>query len=154
MYNSYCSIVLRNGARHHGGMVEQEEMVTSTVEQATVFFKCAVLPEIVGKWFTKMFDLPAKEFDTPTAASCSSTSVQEKAGDPAKTVPAWCYRKEQKPGAIVISTNNKGNIQTFHLSCLKLKSKPAKRSWLCPECCKLKPKTSKRKSVSSASVNT
>ena len=133
-----------------------ESFITSAVEQGTVFFKCAVLPEIVGKWFTKTFDLPAKEFNTPTAASCSLTSVQEDAGDPAKTVPAWCYCKEQKPCAISICTNNKCNIQTFHLSCMKLKSKSVRRSWLCSEGRRLKSRTCRNKSISlySARSNT
>ena len=29
VYSSYCSIVLCSGARRHGGMVEQEEMVAT-----------------------------------------------------------------------------------------------------------------------------
>ena len=151
----YCDFVVFNNKELFIQRITLDEsFVKPAVEQAMVFFKCAVLPEMVGKWFTKTFDLPAKELDPPAAASCDSTSVQEEADGPARTVPTWCYCKEQKPGAVAVCSNTKCSIQRFHLSCLKLKSKPARRSWLCPECRKSKPKASKRQSVSSASVNT
>ena len=103
-----------------------EEFIHACIENATQFFDVAILPELLGRWYTRSLVIPV-EMD--------STSDYN-----------FCYCKEEKGGEMVCCDNSDCcSGQWFHLSCLKLKSAPRVKKWYCPDCRKqCKPPKSKR----------
>ena len=77
-----------------------------------LFFKLCVLPELIGKYFSKPFD------SLPAAASSSNASV--------------CTCQGTGDGELVECANAACKMN-YHLKCLKLKTKP-KHKWHCPVC--------------------
>ena len=81
-----------------------------TVQAITSFYKAGVLPEIVGKYFTKSFKSTAANSDG-----------------------AVCTCNEDKDGDVVECSHPDCRVKTFHLVCLRMKQKP-KRKWICAAC--------------------
>lgn len=89
----------------------------SMIAAVTSFFKLGVLPELVGKWFSKTFTvLP----------------------DPSSTI---CTCMEEKDSPIVECARAECSIRHNHLHCLRLKTVP-KKTWYCPACRKIRSQAS------------
>ena len=103
------------------------EFIDDAMENVQPFTKLAILPELVGKWFTgqNVAPLPevTKEDQLNPNETCSSTEV-------------WCYCKKGEDHGDMIGCDNKQcQIQWFHLSCLKLTiTLVPKGKWYCPDC--------------------
>lgn len=82
------------------------------------FYKVAILPELLGRWFTR-------------------SSVMPTVDDRGDSSYNYCYCKEEL-GQMVHCDNNEKcpHGEWFHLSCLKLKNVPRVKKWYCPRCCK------------------
>lgn len=117
-----------------------EEFITSKCDNLKHLFINHILPEIVGKFYTRkpvtneegivgVNELP----DAP------STSVMETEEDYTKL---WCYCNQPSFGDMVECDNDKCTIQWFHFACLRIRC-PPKGKWYCPSCCKL-PKFSRK----------
>ncbi|XP_065189567.1 sushi, von Willebrand factor type A, EGF and pentraxin domain-containing protein 1-like [Sycon ciliatum] len=139
----YCDFVVWNeGQLFVERICADTDFIREAVPGAQKFFQCAVLPELVGKWFTKTFStLPADASSAATsaseplgAASTTSTADQERP-------PEFCYCKSVKAGEVLRCSNNDCSIRLFHMTCLQLKSKPKRKNWTCPECRKIKSAT-------------
>eukprot|EP00117_Sycon_ciliatum_P019190 scpid45373/ scgid17476/ PHD finger protein ING1; Protein INHIBITOR OF GROWTH 1 len=139
----YCDFVVWNeGQLFVERICADTDFIREAVAGAKKFFQCAVLPELVGKWFTKTFStLPADASSAATsaseplgAASTTSTADQERP-------PEFCYCKSVKAGEVLRCSNNDCSIRLFHMACLQLKSKPKRKNWTCPECRKIKSAT-------------
>jgi hypothetical protein len=90
------------------------------VIQATKFFYIGILPEIMGKWYTKPV--------IPTKANHELTDSEREG--------PWCYCQESIEGSMLIGCdNNDCKIMWFHMKCLKLDVAP-KGKWYCPTCMK------------------
>ena len=87
--------------------------IVNVVDKVTTFFKIGLLPEILGKYFTRerVPQMPASE----------STS----------SPPLWCYCKKEESGKIICCDNDNYLIQWFHISCLKI-SRVNDGKWYCP----------------------
>ena len=96
------------------------------------FFVYGVLPEIIGKWYTRkavadesgVVQLPVIE---------ASTQETDDAEDPTKL---WCYCSQPTYGNMVLCDNYECTIQWFHFDCLRIHC-PPKGKWYCPSCSKL-----------------
>ncbi len=119
------------------------------------FFKTCVLPEIMGKWYTKSrgsnsaspelassnlpdsnlsFDgnVPSSSTNsnTPSTSGVSATSIAS-----ATTMKTYCYCNEPEDESrdMIGCDNSSCSIEWFHIDCLKIKSIPSGK-WYCPDC--------------------
>ena len=91
------------------------DFISSAVAQVTTFYKLAVLPELVGKYFSKTFPEPLDD-----------TAVSGTQHHP-------CCDAECPESDCITCANSSCPVKVFHLSCLRMKSLP-KRKWFCHEC--------------------
>ena len=111
----YCDFVVWHAAGLHVERLVPDQQVTETcLPKAERFFTICVLPELVGKWYTRRRVLP----------------------DPIDTYEddddgQWCFCKEAKGGVMVGCDNKRCPIKWFHTSCLEMVQPPAGK-WLCP----------------------
>lgn len=104
-----------------------EQFVLDAFKAASNFFTYGILPELLGKWYSK---LPQYAVSTESHAQCPS---------PRST---WCFCQSEESGMMIACDNERCKIIWFHLNCLRLKKAP-KGKWLCPECSKTKQKRSR-----------
>ena len=90
------------------------------VQKAERFFKLAVMPELLGKWFTREWTALVPEFDNTM-------------NDDSDDDGTWCYCQQVKGGDIVGCENKCCRIKWFHMECLMM-TEPPKGKWLCPDC--------------------
>ena len=98
------------------------------LQKANVFFKKCILPELIGKFYSR----PA------TADLKQHTDI-------------WCYCRgaEEEQQTVMKCDNDTCLLQWFHFDCLHMTKKPKGR-WYCPECRKLditKKRNNKKKGV-------
>ena len=100
-------------------------------------FIFAVLPELVGKWYTKM----------PNIISSINDSLQsmsdEASGGGCVEQKIWCYCRSEEFAQMIGCDSKDCEIEWFHTSCLKLTFIP-KGKWLCPNCHKKKKQNRKK----------
>ena len=100
----------------------------SCTEKSTLFFKkLCVLPELLGKWYTK------PKISTPTITPPAFYQDQQ-------LLYCYCQHPEPKEGSsssdMIACDNPQCSIEWFHTKCLRLESIP-KGKWFCPDCRKL-----------------
>ena len=76
-----------------------------------------VLPELLGKWFTRSNKQPVN----PPETEAEEDDV------------SWCYCKTNKGGNMIRCDNESCPIQWFHQECVQMSSVPDDK-WLCPLC--------------------
>lgn len=104
------------------------------IEKVTKFFKYGVLPELLGKWYSKTPVWPAT-----TSATNSTVAVNSENS----STDNWCYCRGPESGEMIACDGDACSIVWFHTTCLKISRIP-KGKWYCPECRKLT--SAKRKS--------
>lgn len=89
------------------------------IRKVTVFVMRGILPELLGRWFSK----PPKT-NTPNV----------------ETVPEqFCYCGQGEESGDMVGCDNKDcPFKWFHFKCLKITSAPKSKKWFCPDCQKLK----------------
>ena len=94
--------------------------------------KFAILPELVGKWFTKQPVLPLKTNSNEDTSS--------------NLTPVRCYcRRDEEFDTIIGCDNEQCTIQWYHLSCLQIpQNHVPKGKWYCPDCHKERSKVKKK----------
>ena len=107
-------------------IVMDREFIDDAINHAESFIKLAILPELVGKWFTKQ-NVTLNEHQTPQQLDHDKEN-------------SWCYcKKGEDYGAMIDCDNDQCPIQWFHFSSLKMTpSQAPKGKWYCPECHKSK----------------
>ena len=109
-----------------------DTFMASALEKCEQFVKVAVLPELLGKWYSKE---PIKK------AESSNTDVEEidkdQADDTYQTRLLWCYCRKEESGEMIACDNTECHIQWFHTNCLHITKIP-KGKWFCPDCRKKK----------------
>ena len=108
-----------------------EPFISNVLESCNTFIKIGILPEIIGKYYSK----------EPVVNVASLDQDQENA-DPETNQEKllWCYCRQPEDGQEMIACDdNTCRIQWFHVSCLHIKKIP-KGKWFCPDCRKLKSK--------------
>ena len=103
-------------------IVPDRELIESALEKATIFFKYGILPEVLGKYYTK---LPSTTDNLMTV----SNDEEETSGE----TRVWCYCRKQEYGIMIQCESGSCEIDWFHTDCLKITRIP-KGKWVCPEC--------------------
>lgn len=79
------------------------------------------MPELVGKWYSK---IPSSPKVSAAVSSEKSSSAPEY---------RWCYCKGDDVGEMIFCEGESCLIKWFHASCLKISRIP-KGKWYCPDC--------------------
>ena len=105
------------------------------------FFKVAVLPELIGRWFSRpppecasstMLHVDLSAQNTSSATYIDATSISCPSSDAGSEL--FCYCQQGDNGKMVGCDNENCKYKWFHLECLKLKSFPRTAKWYCPDC--------------------
>ena len=110
-----------------------DEFIKSAIEKATEVFKYCILPELLGKWYSKapLYRCKAVDSRKPLADITSSSSQNSDV-----TSKKWCFCKSEE-AELMIGCDNDCPIQWFHTKCLRINTIP-KGKWYFPECRKVK----------------
>ena len=108
-----------------------ESLLESALPTAKKFFNICILPELLGKWYTRQPSVT--ENNDPM-------ECEEDDG-------SWCHCKERKGGDMVGCDNRSCATKWFHLACVGLSTVPHGK-WYCTTC-QLNTLTRKRKALSS-----
>ena len=95
------------------------------VHEAKEFFVRGILPELIGRWYSR----PAT---SATQGTSDSSSLEGSSSDGLHV--QICYCRGGEHGQMVGCDNEHCPYQWFHLECLKLKAFPRSKTWYCPEC--------------------
>ena len=90
------------------------------IEKAKKLFHYAILPELLGKWFTR-------EHVVNTEPRIHHGVIDDHDDG------TWCYCQEAKGGDMIGCENRNCNIKWFHWSCMQITEAP-KGKWICPTC--------------------
>ena len=99
----------------------------SCVDKATQFFKTCILPELLGKWYTRPVTVDASTEEVSGSTTSPITTSQEGAcldSQSQKQQVLCCYFQQPDDGsADMIGCDNLNCLnQWFHLQCLKIKT--------------------------------
>ena len=100
------------------------------------FFIYGILPEIVGKCYTR------KPIANEAGVVCvpqtteSTTHEDKEVDDETDHEKSWCFCGEPGFGEMIMCDNPQCTLTWFHFECLRLQRAP-KGKWYCPSCCKL-----------------
>ena len=123
---SYCDFVVwTNESLFIQRVYPDEPFISIVLEVANSFTKVGILPEIIGKYYSKI----------PVITTTSCEQVQDEMSDQDKL---WCYCQEpEDEQEMICCDEHTCCIQWFHVSCLHIRQIP-KGKWYCPDCRKLK----------------
>jgi hypothetical protein len=93
------------------------------MDKATEFFKYGVLPELVGKWYTRV-PLTSPDMQLPMQESSSSSEPTKT--PQTSTEQKWCYCNGEESGNMIGCENDDCAIQWFYVECLKSSVYPRK----------------------------
>ena len=106
------------------------------MEKATKFFIYGILPEVLGKWYSRLTDY---------ANASEPQTVQEKFAKLSQSIHSeqttqkevWCFYRCEESGEMIACDNEQCKIGWFHINCLRIEKVP-RGKWFCPECTKRK----------------
>lgn len=131
---NYCDFVVYTKESIHIERIKPDNSFwEENVRKAKKFFEIGILPELLGRWFSRppeqiMSSLSAPS-DLPPHSSSETASTSSHG-----TSLKYCYCQEGEHGKMVGCDNPGCPYQWFHLECLRLKSLPRSKSWYCPDC--------------------
>ena len=131
----YCDfIVWTNEDFHLERVGVDSELCNEIIIKSTNFFLKAVLPELVGKFFSRV------------PLQLMSSSSQEPNSTNAAELICICQVPYDASTDNVVSCDNENcSYKWLHYKCIKIKRAPRKATWLCPECKKLDKRKKKSK---------
>ena len=126
------------------------------VAKADLFFRFCLLPELLGKWYTKgvVGNTPACSHSEPTVTQESEATASELMDQESGATTTgqenvattsyndatasggenlYCYCNGPEEGTMIACDNRNCKIEWYHLTCLRYASAP-KGKWYCPEC--------------------
>lgn len=95
-------------------ILPDEEHWHSVLPKLTKFWRTCILPEVLGKWYTRKHFMANTQADKPPETG------------------SICYCRMNTDEKTVLCCNPSCAIVSFHLSCLKIESIP--KTWYCPHC--------------------
>ena len=106
-----------------------KDFCEQNVSKAKEFFLRGILPELIGRWFSRPTPTPQRTMGPENPA------VHEAGEGSSSDMPpvAICYCRGGEHGQMVGCDNDDCPYQWFHLGCLKLKAFPKSKTWYCPE---------------------
>ena len=87
----------------------------SVMKKLETFWRICILPEMLGRWYTRRCDLYESKLDDN----------------------AICFCRGQLKDHILSCTNVNCPYGQFHTKCLSLDNVIMPKQWYCPHCCKL-----------------
>lgn len=122
----YCDFIVWTERDTHIERINPDvEFWELALMKAKKFFSLCILPELLGKWYTR----PSTP---PTQLHGDEELVDDVDGD--EEEGPWCYCQTDIEGSKLIGCDNpRCAIQWFHMDCLKLDAAP-KGKWFCPTC--------------------
>ena len=141
-YSDFC-VCTFNGDEtgiHIERILKNEQFWNDCVVKAQTFFKICILPELLGKWYTR----PSSDIkpDSPGPSDITVTSQP-----PLDHERKYCYCGGLEEGRMIGCDNDDCVLQWFHTSCLMIDTIP-RGKWYCPDCRKLSKFNRKRKCTS------
>ena len=104
-----------------------EHLWSDCIEKSFHFFKFGILPEVLGRWYSRPFiQQKNPELQTPTSSQSTSTI-------PADPLYCYCRQPEDNTRTWIACDNPNCSIEWYHIECLKIKSIP-KGKWYCSNC--------------------
>ena len=85
-----------------------------------------VLPELLGKWYSKENQSVHLSLENKDAGEKSSENV-------------WCHCREEEDGEMIACDNKDCAIKWFHTTCLRITKIPLGK-WFSPDCRKIQKK--------------
>lgn len=132
-----------------------DKLWSDCVVKSLDFFKTCVLPEIMGKWYTRSHSVKASNSAPPelqaSSSNLSDSNFPNDGNTPSSsnlsddgntcgvntstTVKTYCYCNEPEDESrdMIGCDNPSCSIEWFHIDCLKIKSIPSGK-WYCPDC--------------------
>ena len=103
----------------------------TVMQKLEVFWKICILPEVLGRWYTRC-DL-GENLNTDSKAIC------------------FCNGKPS--GKVITRSNAERHYEQFHITCLPLDNVSIPDQWYCPHCCKLPQFKKRRKALKGKAVS-
>jgi len=131
---NYCDFILYTKESIHIERIKPDTIFwEENVRKAKKFFETGILPELLGRWFSRPPEQntssPSTSTDLPPRGSLETASPSSNG-----TNLKYCYCQEGEHGKMVGCDNPGCPYQWFHLECLRLKSAPRSKLWYCPDC--------------------
>lgn len=124
---AYCDFIVWTCKDVHIERIYPDEQFwLECVEKAQLFFSNAILPELIGKWFSR--PPPVSTSVLSSVLNVPTTSDKEE---------QYCYCKGPESGDMIGCDNPSCPYRWFHFDCLKLTVPPRSKKWFCPDCRKL-----------------
>ena len=123
---SYCDFVVWSAceALHIERITFNKTFIDEKLKQAERLFWLAIIPELLGKWFTRdHIKLPTVDHD----------ENDDDVGQTEEDDGRWCFCKTPKGGSMIGCEDPSCVTKWFHLSCLRMEKCP-KNKWFCPNC--------------------
>ena len=120
-----CTFTSKEAPDLHIQRIKKDQEFWDTCKSTAMeFFKTCILPELLGKWYSR-----ADSSSTASQVETPSTST----GDEAPK--SYCYCKGPEVGKMIACDNPGCNVEWFHVKCLKIAVPKGK--WYCSDCRKL-----------------
>ena len=122
-----------NSDLHIERITKDHDFWSDLVFKAERFFRVCILPELLGKWYTKpRVDSEVTTSKISDAGECSTNTSTVANSE------CFCSCQGPEEGDMIACDNSKCKIEWFHLKCLKMSKAPkGKAKWYCPDCRKL-----------------
>ena len=115
---SFCDFVVWTQKELHiERLTLDEALLKSALPTAKTFFKICILPELLGKWYTRQHSTTEKD---------DSLQCEDDDG-------SWCHRKERKGGDMVACDSRSCTTKWFHFECVGLCTVRLGK-WHCARC--------------------
>ena len=108
-----------------------DEFLTTALQKATKLYIYGILPEVLGKWYTRLPDY------TKSCTNMSKSNVHGSDSEQSGLDEVWCFCRCEESGEMIGCDDEQCNIKWFHMDCLRIDKVP-KGKWFCPECSKRK----------------
>lgn len=119
------------------------DLWSQCVTKSTEFFKVCILPELLGRWYTRpCINVTEPETSAEPDNPTSTIALPGPSGlsDPSETesdaTKLYCYCQQPEHDEMIACDYSNCKYEWFHIECLKIKTVP-KGKWFCPTCRKL-----------------
>ena len=109
--------------------------------KAKHIFETAILPELLGKFFTRTTD-----HSVATEVVVTEIPTENATGEVPTPEAVYCYCRDSEHGNMVACENSECKFEWFHFECVGITEEP-KGVWYCPDCRKLEKFKRKRRRV-------
>lgn len=132
---SYCDfIVWLKDSISIERIYPDDEFIHSCIEKAASFFQVAILPEIMGKFYSRPphpLNSTAPSLDSdcgPSGFSADGSCVDgiglDTGDDNSRSDKQYCYCRGPESGRMIACDNPSCPMQWFHFQCLQLNTSP------------------------------